>query len=293
MPKPFGSGNATAGTTRPMARPTPTSGAPSASPRPQARPDNLGQAQPTIRERMNGFFPEQGSQAQYDMIMQLVQAGMSNAQASGSPLANLLAPIAGAAIGGRATRKREDAQAEQQSGMTSSVLGQAANNPEVQGYLEVLNNPDAPAYLKSIAQTKLDAIINPQPVAAPRTSRTSPRRTSTRPSSSSPTANPTSGQRTTRLYGNYEINGVMHGRDSYGNMVPYVGPDGQPVRSSTTPDATVTPPASTSVVDELTSLTAPAQPVAPSPLPPAAAVTPAQPALDASDPLGILNIPPA
>lgn len=291
MPKPFGGGNATAGATRPMARPTPTSGAPNASPRPQARPDNLGQARPTMRDRMNGFFPEQGSEAQYDMIMQLVQAGMSNAQASGSPLANLLAPIAGAAIGGRATRKREDAQAEQQSGMTSSVLGDAANNPDVQGYLEVLNNPDAPAYLKSIAQTKLDAIINPRPAAAPRTSRSSPRRSS--PRSSSPSATPVSGQRTTRLYGNYEIGGVMHGRDNYGNMVPYVGPDGQPVRSSTsTPTSTSSPAGpAPSIVDELTSLTVPAPQR--SPLPPAAAATPVQPALDASDPLGILNIPPA
>jgi hypothetical protein len=270
-----------------MARPTPApEGAVATSPRPQARPDNLGHAQPTMRERMNGFFPEQGSEAQYDMIMQLVQAGMANASASGSPLANLLAPIAGAAIGGRATRKREDTQTKQQSGMTSSVLGEAANNPDVQGYLEVLNNPDAPGYLKSIAQTKLDAIINPRPAAAPRTSRSSPRRSS--PRSSSPSATPVSGQRTTRLYGNYEIGGVMHGRDNYGNMVPYVGPDGQPVRSSTsTPASTSSPAATPSIVDELTSLTTPTAPT------PSAPAQPVQPALDASDPLGILNIPPA
>lgn len=278
MPKPFGSASAA---TRPMARPVPPSGAVETSIRPQARPDNLGQPTPTLRDRMSGFFPEQGSQEQYDMIMQLVQAGMSNAQASGSPLANLLAPIAGAAIAGRATRKRNDAQAGRSGEMVSAVLGDAADNPQVQGYLDVLNDPDAPAYLKSIAQSRLDAIINPRPA---RTARTTPRRTGG--GRGTPTAQPVDGQRNRRLYGEYDIGGVLHGRDSYGNMVPYTGPDGQPVRATRGDEAAApgSPPAS--VADELTALT---QPAAPAPAPAA----PVPPALDESDPLGILNIPPA
>jgi|GEM_PF-6699739 len=129
-----------------------------------------GQAQPNpkpggfsaINEKLTSFFPEQGSQAQTDMIMQLVQAGIGHAQSGGSPLANFLAPVAGAAIGGRAQRKRDDARSEKIDELTKATLGDFADNPAVQGYLSTMNDPDAPAHLKSIAQSRLNSIINPK-----------------------------------------------------------------------------------------------------------------------------------
>lgn len=221
-----------------------------------------------------GFFPQQGSKAQYDMIMQLVQAGMSNAQQSGSPIAALLAPLAGAAIGGGATRKYQDAQAKSQSELAQSVLGDAASNPNVKGYIDVLNDPNAPGYLKTIAQSRLNAAINP---AKGRTGRTTARRTG----GGRGTAKKVSGQAQSRLFGEYDIGGVLHGRDKFGKMVPYTGPDGSPVPSSRKPNTA----APASVVDELTSLTTPA------PTGNAAAVT--APRVDEADPLGILGLPPA
>lgn len=249
------------------------------------------QANSSSGQRMTDFFPEQGSAAQYDMIMQLVQAGMSNASASGSPLASLLAPIAGAAISGRATRKRDDAKSKEQDSMTSSVLGDVADDPKVQGYLDVLNNPDTPPYLKSIAQKKLDSTINPR--APTRGAR--------------PQGNTSQGAKANRrLYGNYEINGVMHGRDNYGNMVPYTDPQGQPVRSSSTSSGAANSSTPASIVDELASLTSPvkaqsakAEQDTRDPLgilnlsQPQSAAQPVQPPAGALDPLGILNLPPA
>lgn len=129
-----------------------------------------GQSQPSprpggfsaINEKLTSFFPEKGSEAQTDMIMQLVQAGIGHAQSGGSPLANFLAPMAGAAIGGRAQRNREDARSSKIDELTKATLGDFADNPQIQGYMSTLNDPDAPAHLKSIAQSRLNSIINPK-----------------------------------------------------------------------------------------------------------------------------------
>lgn len=262
MAKAFG-GVTPAGATRPMARPAPAGVQP-------------GQPRPTLRSRLSGFFPEQGSKQQYDMVMQLVQAGMANARDSGSPLASLLAPIAGAAIGSRASQKRQSAETTAQSEMLSSVLGDAANDPQVQKYASVLNDPDAPAYLKSIAQSRLDALTKPSGRSAPR------RSTGGRTTSS---GNPVDGQRNSRIYGEYDIGGVLYGRDSYGRMVPYAGPDGRPVSATRGGDTASAPGASPSITDEIIAMTVPPQTAAPA--------QPVAPALDKSDPLGILGIPPA
>lgn len=59
-------------------------------------------------------------------------------------------------------------------------------------------------------------------------------------SSPAQSATPTTNARSTRnerkpsgrLVGEYDIGGVLHGRDANGKMHPYTGPDGQPVKSS-------------------------------------------------------------
>lgn len=277
MPKPFGSSSAAR---NPMAVSVLPSGAVETSPRPEMRPENLTHNGSTLPGRIESFLPERGSQEQHDMIMQLVQAGMSNAQASGSPLANFLAPLAGSLIAGRATRKLNDAKSERSSKMISAVLGDVAENPQVIGHIDVLNDPDAPAYLKGIAKSRLDAIINPR--TTPSMAGGGKRGVSA--------AQSINGQINRRLYGEYDIGGVLHGRDNYGKMVPYTGPDGKPVLSSRGGETSTQGTTPTSVVDELAALTQqPAAPAASN----IAATTTMPPALDENDPLGILNIPPA
>lgn len=270
MPKLGQSAAAPRATPRPMPAAT---GATATSIMPGPRPQNTAQ-QPrqTLGSRIGSFFPEKGSQEQYDLVMQLVQAGMANAQASGSPIANLLAPLAGAIISGRATRNRQDAAAGRSGQMANAVLGKASSDPKVQGYLSVLNDPNAPDYLKQMAKAKLDAATKPG--LPPRTARTSPKRSSgTTPSKASKT----------RLYGEYDIGGILHGRDPYGNMVPYVSPSGEPVPFPGSKNK----PAVTPAVTPLPS-------VQPTPVLPTAPVLPVLPAgAEEIDPLGILSIPPA
>jgi hypothetical protein len=42
---------------------------------------------------------------------------------------------------------------------------------------------------------------------------------------------PSAAQKKERLFGEYEIDGVLHGRNRYGKMVPYTGDDGKPIRT--------------------------------------------------------------
>ena len=266
MPKPFGGGQATQ-----AAMPSPAPTAPGAA------------QTPGFVERMKSRLPEQGSQARHDMIMKMVQAGMSSAQGSTSPLVSLLAPIAGAMIEGGATSKRNEAASVENSEMSASILGDKANDPKLQGYLEVLNNPNAPSHLKSIAKSRLDAALKP-PTAS---------RSGTGGTRSSGGGKPVSGQRNVRIVGNYDIGGVMHGRDPYGRMVPYISPDGKPVPSRVGRPGSPPADPSQSVVDELVELTKPSAPAPTTTASPAAPAMPVAPALDENDPLGILAIPPA
>lgn len=142
---------------------------------PQARPDPFvvnGPKESGQRGSMGGFFPEQGSKERHDLVQQLVMAGMQSAQ-QGSPLANLLAPLVGTAVLGRSMKKRGDKSKAEQGAMADQLLGAAQKDPRVKGYMDVLNNPDAPDYMKSIAKSKLEAIVNP-PTA--KTSVVSPQR---------------------------------------------------------------------------------------------------------------------
>lgn len=101
------------------------------------------------------MFGAQGSQPRYDMAMQFLAQAMSGAQGSGSPILSFLAPIASAAIGSRAEKLHSDNQAKVATEMAGGLLGARAQTPQVQQALSVLQNPDAPDYLKSIATTML------------------------------------------------------------------------------------------------------------------------------------------
>lgn len=185
---------------------------------PMPRPQGLGQPAASGAGD-GGFFGPKGSEARYDMVMQLLSSAMSSAQGSNSPLLAFLAPLATSAIGARATKIHDDARASEVSQMTEGFLGPNGMNTEAQRALEVLNNPNAPDYLKSIAKTRFDAAMKPA---------SAPHRSGGRAAS---TGGGTA--RSGRLMGEYDIGGILHGRTADGRMVPYMGPDGQPVRSGT------------------------------------------------------------
>lgn len=137
-------------------------GAPMTSPRPMARPEAAGMAGGGFLPSGNGgggLFGNIDAQSRYDMTMAMLQNGMTAAQSSGSPVAAFLAPLAGAMIGGRATSNLADAKASATDGLAESMLG--GRSPEVQQYADVLENPNAPDYLKSIAKTRLEDALKP------------------------------------------------------------------------------------------------------------------------------------
>lgn len=115
-------------------------------------PTQPGAAQPGILASM---FGEQGTTPRYEATMQLLAQAMSGAQGSNNPVLALLAPIASAAIGSRAEKLHSDNQAKVATEMAGGLLGARAQTPQVQQALSVLQNPDAPDYLKSIATTML------------------------------------------------------------------------------------------------------------------------------------------
>lgn len=160
----------------------------------------------------SGIFGAPGSQQRYDMTMQMVQNAMAQAQGTNSPLLAFLAPMAGAAIGARATKQYEDARAAEATSQTEALLGPVASSPKTRAALDVLNDPDAPDYLKSIAATMVKG-------AAPKAS--SGR--GNRARRSTPAA------AKTRIYGEYEVDGLLYGRDAYGKMVPYKDANGNPI----------------------------------------------------------------
>lgn len=180
--------------------------------RPMPRPADLGQPAAAAGGGLGAFLGPKGSEARYDMAMQLLASAMSSAQGANSPLLSFIAPIATSVIGARATKVRDDARASEVSAMTESILGPNGLNAEAQNALEILNNPDAPDYLKAMAKSRFDAATKPAASAAPR------RR-----------SGGGGGAKTPRLYGEYEIGGVLHGRTSDGRMVPYLDAEGKPV----------------------------------------------------------------
>lgn len=192
-------------------------------PMPNPRLNPVAQAQPSA-PAAGGFLGPRGSEQRHDMVMQFLQMAMQAAPNSGSPLLAALAPIAGGFIGARAEKIREDAKAADVARMTDAMLGPNGLSPEAREALEILENENAPAYLKTLAQRQFDAAMAPVMSAGGGGRRSSGGGKSgggKRPSGSS--------AGTQRLFGEYNIGGVLHGRTKDGRMVPYTGPDGQPV----------------------------------------------------------------
>ena len=209
-------------------------GAPmAASPRPMPNPVlNPGvQPQPKPTDG-GGFLGPKGSKERYDMAMEFLKMAMSAAPNSNSPVLQALAPIAGALVGGRMEKVRSDAKAAEITDMTEALLGPAGLNPAARKAMGIMNNEDAPDYLKAIAKKQFEAALAP---AAPAGGRPRSSRGKGRSSGGSGTSRQ-------RLYGTYEIDGILHGRTADGRMVPYTDPNGNPVTSKGSIGAPPGPP---------------------------------------------------
>lgn len=108
----------------------------------------------------SGLFPHMGIQQRFDMAMDLLKNGMQMGANSGSPLAAFLAPLAGAVIGGGIENKRSKLMGAENDALMASMLP-GADQDELQRLSGIVNNPDAPDYLKSVAKARLDAAIQP------------------------------------------------------------------------------------------------------------------------------------
>lgn len=137
-----------------------TGGAPMTSPRPMANPGMTApQAQPAPGG--GGMFPGLTPQKRYDMAMELLQQGMASATGSGNPLLSFLSPFAGAVIGGNLQGKADAAEAASLGGMNETLLGTMGSDPRAQGLVDILNNPDAPDYARSMAKDQLTKLMAP------------------------------------------------------------------------------------------------------------------------------------
>lgn len=130
-------------------------------PAPQPQPAGQPIAAPA---RTGGLFPHMDQQARYDMAMDLLRSGMQSAAASNDPLLAFLSPLAGAAIGGGIENRRGKAREAEADAINDRLLGTMAGSEDARGYIDILNSDTAPDYAKSIAKTRLDAIINPKKV---------------------------------------------------------------------------------------------------------------------------------
>lgn len=179
-----------------------------------------------------GMFPGLSSGDRYDMVTSLLQGAVNGAGQMNSPLASFLMPVLATMMGAKAAERRDTERSAEVSRMTETLLGPAGVPQSARAALSVLQNPDAPDYLQSIATTMFkDATKG---VGHSATSGAAPRRSSSGGGSS---AGGTPAR--TRVYGEpFAYNGVMVQRDGYGNFVPVKGPDGKAVAA---PDAAVPP----------------------------------------------------
>lgn len=85
--------------------------APAANPAMAAPSSIFGDPSKIFSRGAGGILPERGSQAQYDLVSQLVKSGMGSAMNSGSPLLAFLAPMVGGGVLSRTQGLYDEAEA--------------------------------------------------------------------------------------------------------------------------------------------------------------------------------------
>lgn len=101
------------------------------------------------------------SQAQLQMALSMLGNAAQSAQGAGSPLLSFLAPMATGFIGNNIQKKLDTAKAQTAAQLSETLLGPQGMSPTAKAAMDVLNNQDAPDYLKSIAQSMLTAATKP------------------------------------------------------------------------------------------------------------------------------------
>jgi hypothetical protein len=152
-----------------------------------------------------GILPERGSEQQRDLVNALVQQGMASAGQSGSPLLALLAPMAGMAASTRANSLYDSAQEAEAEDSYAEFAKLTGASPAALELLRMMDDPNMPKAAKDQLAKRYEAMTGGG-------------------------SRPSAAQEKERLFGEYEIDGVLHGRNSYGKMVPYTGDDGQLIR---------------------------------------------------------------
>jgi len=160
-----------------------------------------------------GILPERGSEQQRDLVNALVQQGMASAGQSGSPLLALLAPMAGMAASTRANSLYDSAQEAEAEDSYAEFAKLTGASPAALELLRMMDDPNMPKAAKDQLAKRYEAMTGGGSGGGGGGSR------------------PSAAQEKERLFGEYEIDGVLHGRNSYGKMVPYTGDDGQLVRT--------------------------------------------------------------
>lgn len=193
-------------------------GAPMISPVPMPRPAS-NPATTAPAPGGGGLFPGMSSQARYDMAMSMLQQGMASAAQSNSPLAALLAPLAGSVIGGKVQSNYDKAKASETDAMIAAMMPGGVS-PEMQNLFDIASNENAPDFLRSTAEAKIKDAMKPKKTGGARASGGSGGGTSGGKASSG-----------IPLYGEIiGTDGFVYGRTKTGQILPYTGPDGSPFK---------------------------------------------------------------
>ena len=166
-----------------------------------------------------GILPERGSEQQRDLVNALVQQGMASAGQSGSPLLALLAPMAGMAASTRANSLYDSAQEAEVEDSYAEFAKLTGASPAALELLRMMDDPNMPKAAKDQLAKRYEAMTGGGSGGGRRSG------------GGGGGSRPSAAQKKERLFGEYEIDGVLHGRNSYGKMVPYTGDDGQLIRT--------------------------------------------------------------
>lgn len=196
-------------------------GAPTTSLMPRPRPAVVPAAgAPVAAQPAAGLFGGMDPKSRYDMVQGLLQSAMSSASQSKSPLLAALAPIAGAMIGAKAQTKYDTSQTADAAATAATLGVPDAMRP----VLDIINDPNTPDSLKSIAQAKLKAAMTPATVQTGGGRRSSGRRSSGGSTGGSAASD--------RLMGEYVgADGNLYGRTRGGIMKPYKDETGAPMKA--------------------------------------------------------------
>jgi hypothetical protein len=171
-------------------------------------------------ESGGGMFQNLSPDARFEIIQTMLGNAAQGAQGAGNPVLSFLTPVLSSVVGAKAAERRDTARAEQVSKMTETLLGPGGLPPQARAAADILGNEAAPDYLRSIAESMFK---NAVPIASSNSGKGAGRTG----------VSEATGPRKERLFGNYEIDGILHGRNAYGVMTPYVDGKGNPVKAGT------------------------------------------------------------